>query len=322
MRRYWDVLRHPAQSIPQPLTSPDEVVRELQHIPSTPRVLPRLKRLLSDTNSSMQEIILLVRLDPGIAARVLRMGNSAYYSHGLRCFTVDEAVNRVGYNQIYEVVAHAVSSQVLIRPLEVYTMESDALWQQSIACALGAELLAERVGIDRDIAYTVGLLHAVGMVAIDEWAFRIARGLRFISVGMPQECTEAERATLGFNQAEIGAALLRLWEFPTIMSEPVRWQYAPGGTAAHYQLAAVVHVAKWLRTAACQPKNPPLLPERSLLQALNLSPGHLVPMSTEVLARLQCLNTLLDVPSDTTVAFPNSTRSITNSGLERDALAQ
>jgi HD-like signal output (HDOD) protein len=297
-------------------------VRELQHIPSTPRVLPRLKRLLSDTNSSMQEIILLVRLDPGIAARVLRMGNSAYYSHGLRCFTVDEAVNRVGYNQIYEVVAHAVSSQVLIRPLEVYGMETDALWQQSIACALGAELLAERVGVDRDISYTVGLLHAVGTVAIDEWAFRVASGLRFISRGMPQEYTEAERSALGFNQAEIGAALLRLWEFPNVMSEPVRWQYVPGGTAAHYQLAAIVHVAKWLRTAACQPKSLPPLPERSLLQTLKLSPAHLTSMSAEVQTRLQRLNTLLDVPADSSVAFPNSLRSITNSGLQRDVAAQ
>lgn len=62
----------------------DEIVRDLKHLPSAPKVLPRLKRLLADTNSSMAEIVSLIRLDPGIAARVLQVGNSTYYSQGVR----------------------------------------------------------------------------------------------------------------------------------------------------------------------------------------------------------------------------------------------
>ena len=57
-----------------------------------------------------------------IAARVLQMGNSAYYSGGNVCFTVGEAVNRIGYNQIYELVSYAVASQVLVRPLAAYAL--------------------------------------------------------------------------------------------------------------------------------------------------------------------------------------------------------
>jgi len=41
----------------------------VKHLPSAPKVLPRLKRLLQDGNSSMQEIALLIRLDAAIAAR-------------------------------------------------------------------------------------------------------------------------------------------------------------------------------------------------------------------------------------------------------------
>lgn len=286
------------------------MVRELNHLPSTPRVLPRLKRLLSDGNSSMADIVRLVRLDQGIAARVLQMGNSAYYNHGLRCYTVEEAVNRVGYNLIYELVAHAVASQVLVRPLEAYSIESDEHWQLSVSCALGAELLAERVGADRDVAYTVGLLHSVGMVAIDEWAFRQAPGIRFIHGGMPLEYCEAERNVLGYHQAEAGAALLRLWEFPAVMFEPVRWQYLPRGTSAHHQLAVIVHVAKWLRTMACNPASAPPLPDRMLLQALRLSPGHLAMLAGTVSDRLQRLHRMLEVPSDSSHEFPNGERAI------------
>src|SRR6185369_15331136 len=116
--------------------------------------------------------VALIRLDPGIAARVLQVANSAYFAKGVRCFTVDEAVNRVGYDQIYELVSYAVESQVLVRPLDVYRIEADELWKMSVAAALAAELLADRTGVNRESAYTVGLLHCVGMVAIDEWALR------------------------------------------------------------------------------------------------------------------------------------------------------
>jgi HD-like signal output (HDOD) protein len=304
-----------------PLFSPDEVVRALQHLPTTPHVLPRLKRLLGNANSSMQEVIQLVRIDPGITARVLRLGNSAYYGRGQRCYTVDEAVTRVGYGQIYELVAHAVASQVLVRPLEVYALETEELWHQSIACALGAELLAQRVGADRDICYTVGLLHAVGMVAIDEWAFRVARGLRFISAGVPLECAEAERSTLGFNQAEIGAALLRLWDFPPAMAEPVHWQYAPGGTVAFYLIAVIVHVAKWLRTVVCHPTVRLPLPDRSFLQVLQLSPAHLTAMIPRVRTKLHELQLLLEVPVDSSVPFPSAERTIIETRHQRDCAA-
>jgi HD-like signal output (HDOD) protein len=295
-----------------PAPAPDEIVRQLRHLPSAPRVLPRLKQLLSDGNSSMHEVVAMIRLDPGIAARVLQMGNSAYYSQGLRCYTVDEAVNRVGYDQIYELVATAVASQVLVRPLAVYGLEADDLWRMSVACALGAELLADHLGTDRDVAYTVGLLHGLGLVAIDEWAFRHQLGLCFTKREWPLESCEAERVTLGFHNAEVGAALLRLWDFPPVMSEPVRWQYLPRGTAAHFQYAALLHVAKWLRTAVCGRGAEPALPEATLLRTLNLPSRHLTSLAEQVRSKLQQVHSLLDIatPERATLLFPNGERSI------------
>src|SRR6478736_6479688 len=89
------VVRLSASSQPPLAPTLEEVVRDLEHLPSAPRVLPRLKQLLCDGNTATDEVVGMIRLDPGIAARVLQFGNSAYFSHGLRCYTVDEAVQRV-----------------------------------------------------------------------------------------------------------------------------------------------------------------------------------------------------------------------------------
>jgi len=294
----------------------DEVVRELEHLPAAPRVLPRLKHLLSDGNTAMHDVVEMVRLDPGIAARVLQFGNSAYFSHGLRCYTVEEAVNRVGYDQIYELVATAVASQVLVRPLDTYGMEADDLWENSIACALASEALAARLGADRNIAYTIGLLHSIGMVAIDDWAMRHQPGLRLASKGLPLETCEAERTVLGFHQAEVGATLLRLWAFPQVMSEPVRWQYLPNGTAAHFQLASVLHTAKWLRTTVLHPGVTQPRPHATLLGKLNLTNSQLDHLVSEVAARFKAINVQLQTLAEPTVdvRFPGGNRQIPQRG--------
>ena len=300
--------------------TPDEVVRRLRHLPSAPRVLPRLKTLLTDTNSSMAEVVGLIRLDPGIAARVLQIGNSAYYSHGSRCYTVDEAVNRVGYDEIFALVATAVASQVLVRPLASYGIDADELWHNSVACALAAEILADRLQIDRDIAYTIGLLHAVGKVAIDEWAFAQQQAITFSSCTLPLESCADERVVLGFHNGEAGAALLRMWEFPPVMSEPVRWQYLPRGTVAHFQFAGVLHVAKWLRTAVCRREAPATLPEAALMRALNLTSADLTAMTEAVAARFEEVNSMLEagLPDTSVVNFPNGGREIPGHAVKRN----
>lgn len=288
-------------SMPVCALTPDDIVREVKHLPSAPKVLPRLKQLLSDGNSAMHEIVMLVRLDPGIAARVLQVANSAYFSKGVRCTTVDEAVNRVGYDQIYELVSYAVASQVLVRPLEVYGVEADELWKMSVACALAAETLAERTGQDRNVAYTIGLLHCVGMVALDEWSLRRAQPLSFGAGSFPREAVESERAALGFTQADAGAALLKHWEFPSTMCDPVRLQYTPRASAVHLRMATLLYAAKWVRSAVCSPTIAarPLQPEAIFLQPLGLTGATLNAIAGDVVRKLAEVSSLLDVGGTT-----------------------
>jgi HD-like signal output (HDOD) protein len=281
--------------------SPDDIVRAVKHLPSAPKVLPRLKALLADTNSTLSEIVALVRLDPGIAARVLQTANSAYFSKGVRCTTVEEAVNRVGYEQIYELVAHAVASQVLVRPLETYNIEADELWKMSVSCALAAEAIAGRAGLDRDSAYTMGLLHCVGMVALDEWSLRGRHNILFRTMGFPREAVESERAALGFTHADVGSALLTHWEFPTTISEPVRSQHAPRASETHAKLASLLYLAKWVRSTVCAPTiaSRPLLPDTVQMYLPGVNATALKAIVGDVALKIAAVDSLLDAGKQT-----------------------
>lgn len=245
----------------RPPSDPDAFVRELEGLPSVPEVLVRLMRLLESESSSTAEVIDLVLVDSGIAARVLRIGRSVFYSTpDNRCETVHDAVYRIGFNQVHKIVSFVASSDLLLRPLAAYGLTPDDALRRSVTCAIAAEQLADHVGVNRGIAYTVGLLHGIGLIAIDIWAAHRGGGLSFASAGLPAETSEAEKRALGFTNAAVGGALLRLWEFPASLAEPVAAQYDPGEAVEEQLLACLLHTAKWLRDAAHLPEEDPLPP--------------------------------------------------------------
>jgi len=285
-------------SSPPPLTAED-VVRDLREIPGSPKVLPKLSRLLGDGNSSIDEVIALIRIEPGIAAHVLQVANSAFYSKGgQRCFAVGEAVSRVGYNQVYEMVMHAVGSQVLVRPLAVYHLEAEELWRRSVTCGFAGEIIARASGGEPETAYTLGLLHTIGMVAVDEWASRNNPSLVMTPKGFPRYYTQTERALLGFTHADVGGILLKKWDFPVEMVNAVRYQYSPLAAGSGSTLACLIYAAKWMYETALGVESvvvPP--PDELWLKPLRLNTARLAKFAEELKERRHELEQLMQIES-------------------------
>jgi len=230
----------------------EEIVQVLRQLPSAPKVLPRLLEILRDDNASTDDVVDLIRVDSGMATRVLQIANSAYYTPGqsARCPSMEEAVCRVGLIKVYELVAVAATSQLLMRHLAVYGLTPESMWERSVSCAIAAEKIASRFQLDQSTSYTAGLLHAIGLVSIDTWAAGSCPGLRLDPDLPPLEMVAQDRSALGLTNAAVAGALLRQWGFPSSMLEPVRWQYAPCDAGYHQRMAAVIYLAKWLREAA------------------------------------------------------------------------
>ena len=267
----------PAAGVPiNELLGPDDLVRDLGRLPSSPAVLPQLMALLNESSTSLHEVVDLILLDAGIAARVLQVANSAYYGRGLRCEAVDEAVYRIGFLKTYEMVSFAVASRLLIRPLVTYGISAEDLWRRSVVGAIAAEIIALRCDLNPNLAYTSGLFHGVGLVAIDTWARNRESAPRIYSSGYPAETTSCEISTFGFTNASVAASLLRSWKFTDALVEPIRWQFKPADASARHQpLSCVLSVAKWLRDAVVSAPGSalPRTPDARAIQLLGQSPG-------------------------------------------------
>jgi HD-like signal output (HDOD) protein len=262
----------------------------VDHLPSAPKIVPRLWYLLNlgEQQPSLYEIGRLIRLDPGLTARVLRMGNHLSVEKGEPCFTVEDAINHIGFRDTYALVSEVSVSQVFVNPLNTYNVDAEEMWRLSLSCGLAAELLAERTGEDASVAYTIGLLHGIGMTGIDHWVQREAPQVVFFSTESTREFIDCERGLLGFTQADVGAAMLKQWDFPLTMIEPLRWQYSPRGSAGYTRMACLLQAAKWLRTVVCADDAdcPPPVPTDDILKPIRVSADELVRLVVDLRYRL------------------------------------
>jgi len=217
------------------LNSVDEQIKLLG---VAPQILPRLQQLLSDGNTNPDDIMDLIKLDTALASRVIRTSNSAYFSRGFEVTTIEDAVTYLGYDEVYRIMMILAFSRIMRGPLPSYGLEAEDLWRRSLACALAMEGLAKTSGYDRRKAYTIGLLHGIGMVFVEHELqkmpeYRVKKGT-----------AEEDVRLLGVNHAEIGAYVMRKWDFPEELVEPVRNQFTPLDCTSFGKQACLLSTAR------------------------------------------------------------------------------
>lgn len=257
-----------ALSFPFFKPTPESLVKRLQDLPPTPKILHSLRRLVTAPDTTIETIAGVLQLEPGLSARVVRMANSTQFGGNVRVDSIMEAIQRVGLVGVQELVTYAVASQLIGKPLDTYQISAQNLWHRAIACALAAAGLAERGDVDRDDAYTAGLMHGIGLMVIDRHAAQNKTKRVLGSEGYPLDFATAERDWLGFSHAEAGAALLNFWGFSENVSAAVRHQLDPeSAEPEHRKLSMVLATSRWARSLFCVPDEAiPELPSTQWLE--------------------------------------------------------
>ena len=229
----------------------EEVCEKAARLPCSPVLLPRLSKALASEATTADELEEIILVDPALASATLRLANSAFFSTGSECETVSEAILRLGFREIYRLAVTTLGSRWFNHPVQGYGWEPGDFCRHSLCVAVAAETLAAETGkVDKELAYTAGLIQGIGKLAI---AF--ACGEYFGAIRDHQAANKcawwmAEQEILGYHQSLVGARLLEIWKFPENLIEVVRHSDHPTDIPAqHRTLMAHLHAAKFIATA-------------------------------------------------------------------------
>lgn len=217
----------------------DQIVALGSKLAPAAATLGRLRTLLADPGTGLEEIVDLIRLDPALSFHVVRLSNSVLFGTRERSDTLEGAVGRVGVLEIYRLVGLAATRQLCQRDLATYGLKAARLWENSVATAAAAEVLALPAGGDAGLSYATGLLRNLGPVILDA----CAAGRVYPGEAEWPLVSDWEQDVFGLTAAAVTATLLDHWRFPAEVVDAVRAHHDPFADAASNVGACVLNLA-------------------------------------------------------------------------------
>jgi len=221
-----------------------QLVQTIRDLPALPEVVVRVMRMADDPRSDAQSIARVIATDQAMTARVLKLANSAFYGLPRRVSTLSEAVVILGFRTIKNLAIAASTFELLNREIAGYWLQRGELWRHSLACAIGAQLIAQRVRLPvTEEAFVAGLLHDIGKVAINLFVREQYEQIMERALQDRIPFVEAEQAVLGFNHAMAGALIAEKWNLPPSLVAVIQYHHQPSHTPGAEGIVFAVHLA-------------------------------------------------------------------------------
>ena len=223
----------------------ERLIRQIEELPTLPAIITRILEVLEDDSSSARDLEQVVSCDQSIAARVLRIANSAYYGFSGEITTIHRAIVILGFQTVRGLALGSSIFEAFSGEEQEPCFDRTAFWLHSIACSRCAMALGKQVrGIDPEEAFLGGLIHDIGMVVMDHVMHEKYRPVLEQAVTSGKPLNQLERRAWGFDHADVGGWLAEHWKFPPSLLEAICFHHrVTRSVNAPPALVAVIHLA-------------------------------------------------------------------------------
>jgi HD-like signal output (HDOD) protein len=218
-------------------------------LPTMPEVASRLLKSFDDDNVGLAQIASLIEKDPALAAKVLRLANTAHYSPSRQVSSVMDAAHALGMETLRNLSMAACLSGAFPK---VQGLDRTKFWRHSVATANYSRILARMLGTDgsvSDTAYLAGLMLRTGQLLMAADAPDQVQDVEDHATE-PGSRFSLEEHRFGCTHADVTASLASRWHFPDRMVEAFKDASTPLEIRPFSLIAGVLHVAEVLADAA------------------------------------------------------------------------
>jgi putative nucleotidyltransferase with HDIG domain len=237
-------------------------------LPVLPRAAVEVQELIA-RDADLPSIVRAIEREPTVAAALVKYANAAVYA-GLRDVTdLQQAVARLGLNQVRETVVSLSAKAAFKADSPAQAKCYATIWKHSLTTAVAARRLAEFVSAPKETAFLAGLLHDIGRICV-------LRGITTLRKRDPKGFVLPDNTISEFTDAlhcPMGEVLCEAWNIPAELSDAIKRHHDQNLTEPKDLLPAVVQVADLMAAkigASLHPEPNLKLVERPAFTALQL----------------------------------------------------
>ncbi|MBK9776956.1 MAG: HDOD domain-containing protein [bacterium] len=205
-----------------------DLVSTTGDLAALPTTVVRLLDLLKDQTCAADKVAQVLDQDGAMTANVLKLSNSAFYGVRGTVGTTRQALVLLGNRAVLTLAFATGMVPVMRRNLTGYGIDRDRYWEHALTSAMTAGVVMSELGApERSCeAFTAGLVHDIGMLALD--SHLATNGMKLVPAFPLFNVNERERETLGFDHTDAGALLAENWGFPAPLAAAIRYHHRPG----------------------------------------------------------------------------------------------
>lgn len=220
----------------------ERILVELDRLAPLPTVVLDVMRAVEEPRATVADLEALICRDLTITARVFKLANSFFYARGTPARTIGEAVKRLGFRTIKNLVIAAGAGKVLMKPMKHYAYKEFGLWKHSLGLALTVRIVARNLGLSfaiQEELFLAGLMHDIGKLVLDP----------ILGQTLPAPAwhtADSEMAALGLNHTEVGRRVAQKWNLPDYTVAVIQQHHTVATKTDFMPHIAAIHVSDYL----------------------------------------------------------------------------
>jgi HD-like signal output (HDOD) protein len=198
---------------------PIDIARVASQSFALPDICVRIRSMLDDGKSDLEDISRFIKLDPSLSSKLLKLANSPLFRFESQIDSLAKAINIIGGEALYNLVMAETASSAF-EHFSSDVIDLRRFWLQSIYAALVAKHLAKIVKIrGSERFFLLGLLHNLGELLVAVQAPDLA--IKCCKYDKKTSPWKLQQQTLGFDYANCSARLMEFWQLPSQLYIPV-----------------------------------------------------------------------------------------------------
>lgn len=227
------------------------VIRHIDQLPAPPSIATKILTEVMDGDADFAEISKLIESDPALTLKVLKIANSMEYGYRGKITSVESAIATIGFSTLKNAMLSVIIRETFFSDPNASDPEVKHIWKHTLACAVAAELIAEKVMPERqNLAFAAGMVHDCGKLVLLMALPNVYEKLLTDSRATGEALLDLETETLGMEHTQAGKLLMQKWGLPEALRDAAWLHHQMPETlislGADGHLAAIVQLADFL----------------------------------------------------------------------------